>query len=600
MASTRDNRVGAGYDYQWDVSTFLLLTYVLTPRRPSLPLEQDFGWLGSLVSVHLEGDPDRDALEDLTFHGLSGRRIHLQVKVRENDRTRWKKKDDDLIEFLNRAAHKAETETRRFVFLTNAGLDKHLQELLDSAEELGRYRDEVAWRHFAGKNPKTVDAQVAPVASYKLLTELVVWRKFLPPTELGTDNLPMSGVAEASLSRLYELGVHDSMDAYFRVYNWVKNCSFNKHGTLLTIEEVRSKILELLGLREADVVRRRNVISLLEKLNDPRRDQHLQISLEHLRLGRLFVDQAELDQAQALLEREGILLVLGPRASGKTFFISQLGFRASRARGYPMIWDFENDGRELPTDASRYLSDVTASAKVLGLYPLLILENVHLNPTAFQTILALAPGFAGLNLLATARDREFLVREMAESQQVRLAAVTFPLGNKPRLRGERLLSWYLKDVRGLELEEQRRVYRSVDWVDFMDDLVVLRTALESYDWNGYSLSIVAFNSYLLSRIKSVVRGGSGSYDLLYVVSALGRFGVPVDLEAMARMLGRSEDEIRDIALRFAGQGLLEFTADGHLIKFWHQSMAELFWQMFRMNRALLGRGVRSCFEGMRG
>jgi hypothetical protein len=592
MGSTRDNQVGAGYDYQWDVATFLLLTYVLPPRRRGLPLDEDFDWLGPLAGLHLEGDPTCDALEDLTFHGLNGRHLHLQLKTRESDGSRWKKADGDVIEFLNRAAFLSEDPSRRFIFLTHAAFDASLRKLLESPEDLRGYREAVAWKHFAGKNAKTVEDRVAPADGYARLGQTVFLRGFLPPTELGPDRQPMSGVAEAVMQRLYQQGIDDSKGAYERLYIWVKDQSIQKKGTPLSMEEARSGVLGLLGLSEADVVRRRSVISLFSLLGEPQRAGQLRVSLDKLRQGQLFTDPKELERAQALLEREGVLLVLGPRASGKTVFVSQLGYHAAQAGVFPMVWDFENLGRELPTDVTSYLSEVTSAAKFRDQLPLLILENAHLNPPVSQTMLSLVPRFPGLRLIVTARDREFLNQGLPTLLRERLQAALFELGDEPRLRGDRVLHWFLQEVRRLDDAELRRVLRSVDWQAFMDDLVVLRTALEAYDWEGHSLSALAFQDYLEERIGPVLREKSGSDDLLYVVAALGRSGIPVDLGAAARMLGRTEDELRAIALRLASEGLLELSADGQLVHFWHQSMAGLFWQMFQMDRERLARGVR--------
>ncbi|MGZ3459935.1 MAG: hypothetical protein ACXU86_15690, partial [Archangium sp.] len=141
MSPTRDREVGAGYDYQWDVGVLLLLGCVLTPQRSMRGIDEDFAWLGPISHVYLEGNSAQDALEDLTFYGVSGRRLHLQVKEREDDGTRWKKRDEKLIEFLNRAAEHAEATDRRFSLLSNGPYDPTLQKLLEDPKALAAYRN---------------------------------------------------------------------------------------------------------------------------------------------------------------------------------------------------------------------------------------------------------------------------------------------------------------------------------------------------------------------------------------------------------------------------------------------------------------------------
>ncbi len=580
--------MGAGYDYQWDVSVLLLLTAVLTPQRRVRGIDEDFDWLGPISGVHLEGDSARDALEDLTFHGVSGRHLHLQIKEREPDGTsRWKKRDEKLIEFMNRAAEYAGVPERRFSFLTNGVYDASVTKLLEAPKALAAYRDAEVAKHFA-KHPE----QIQSVERYERLGDTVRLRRFLDATELGPDRKPISGVAYLAIHRLYELGVRAPEETYGRLYLRVKDLSIQKGGSLLTVDEVRREILALLELSEADLARRRHVISLIGSLDDPQRAARGQFSLSDIRHGQLFSDEEEFQRAEEMLRRHRRLLVLGHRASGKTVFVGQLGVRAQQAGAFSALWDFENLGIDLPVQASDYLADVAAVANVNGTRPLLVLENVHLNPSAFQMVLTLMSSFPGMELLATARGDGALRAVLSDAQMRELEPATLHLERGASPRGERVLLWHLTQKRKLSGNELRRVYASVSWSDYVGDLIVLDGVLKAYDWASYSLPAWAVHARLQEMLQPMLRESSGADDLLYLLAALGRSGVSLDYRAAARILGRSEDELRRLVLLLSDDGLIVLEAGQSLVRFWHQSIAQLFWELFRIERGELARGAR--------
>lgn len=591
MSPIRDREVGAGYDYQWDVSVLLLLTCVLTPQRRVRGIDEDLDWLGTIAQVYLEGNSAEDALEDLTFYGASGRRLHLQVKERENGSSRWKKRDVKLIEFLNRAAAHVEEPDRRFSLLTNGAYDPALLEMLEDPNALAVYRDAEVAKHFS-KRPE----QVESVARYTRLREVVRLHRFLEATELGPDDRPASGVAYAAIHRLYELGVRAPENAYLRIYAWVKDLSIRKGRVPLAVEEIRREFLSLLDLSETDLARRRHVHSFLGHLADPRRAEQGQFSLSDIQGGQLFQDPEELQRAEDLLHRYQKLLVLGHRAAGKSVFVGQLAVRASHAGSLPILWDFENMGPELPGQVSDYLADVATVANVLGLRPLLVLENVHLNPCTFQMVLTLMSGFTNIALLASARGVVSLEDQLSGDQAQALKSATFPLDQGTRPRGWRVLHWHLTVKRGLSTSEEQRVYASVQWGDYVGDLVLLDGVLKTYDWSSYSLPAWAVHGRFKEMIELVRIRSHGVDDLLFILAALGRSGLPVDYKAAARMLGASEDELWRLVLRLSDEGVLVLEEDHSLVRFWHQSIAELFWELFQIERGHLARRARQALK----
>lgn len=591
MSPTRDREVGAGYDYQWDVGVLLLLSCVLTPQRSVRGIDEDFAWLGPISHVYLEGNSAQEALEDLTFYDVSGRRLHFQIKERENDGTRWKKRDEKLIEFLNRAAEYAEATNRRFSLLSNGPYDPTLQKLLEDPDALAKYRNGEVRKHFS-KSPE----QVQPVARYKRLGEVVRLRCFLEATELGPDKWPVSGVAYMATQRLYELGVRSPEEAYLRIYAWVKNLSIRKGRVKLAVDEVRQEFLALLGLTEADVARRRHVHSLLGILGDPRRTERGQFTLKDIRDGQLFQDDEELQLAEALLNQHQKLLVQGHRAAGKTVFIAQLAVRASGAGALPVLWDFENMSSDLPVQASDYLADVATVARVFDRRPMLVLENVHLKPSTFQMVLSLMSGFAGMALLASARGDVNLQAQLSEAQAQELKAATFSLDQGQRPRGERILHWHLTRKKGLSDSEVQRVYASVSWSDYVGDLVLLASVLDAYDWNSYALPAWAVHARLKERLEHLRRKSRWADDLLFIVAALGRSGLPVDYKAAARMLSASESEFWQLVLQLSDDGILVLGEGLSLVRFWHQSMAKLFWQLFQVERGQMARDARRALK----
>ncbi len=591
MSPTRDREVGAGYDYQWDVGVLLLLTCVLTPQRRVRGIDEDVDWLGAISHVYLEGNSAEGALEDLTFYGVSGRRLHLQVKEREEVGTRWKKRDEKLIEFLNRAAEHAETTDRRFSLLSNGAYDRSVDKLLADPTALAVYRKEEVAKHFS-----THPEQVQPEARYERLGKVVQLRRFLEATELGSDNRPASGVAYVATHRLYELGVRAPEDAYLRIYTWVKDLSIRKGREKLPVDEFRRNLLALLGLTEAEVARRRHVYSLLGFLEDPRRAEQGQFSLKDIRDGQLFHDDEELQRAEAVLNRHQKLLVLGHRAAGKSVFVGQLAVRVSRTGVFPVLWDFENMGPELPVQVSDYLADVVTVAKVFGLKPLLVLENVHLNSRTLQMVLTLMSDFSGMSLLASARGDVSLQEQLSDDQARELKEATFPLDQGPQPRGERVLHWHLIARKGLSEHEVRHVYASVSWGDYVGDLVLLDGVLKAYDWTSYSLPAWAVHARLKERIEPVRLKSRSVDDLLFILAALGRSGLPVDYKAAARMLNISEDQIWQLVLRLSDDGMLVLEEGHSLVRFWHQSIAQLFWELFQIERGQLARHARQVLK----
>ncbi|MGZ3460120.1 MAG: hypothetical protein ACXU86_16650, partial [Archangium sp.] len=396
--------------------------------------------------------------------------------------------------------------------------------------------------------------------------------------------------------RLYELGVRSPEEAYLRIYAWVKDLSIRKGRVKLAVDEVRQDLLALLGLTEADVARRRHVHSFLGILEDPRRTERGQFTLKDIRDGQLFQDDEELQRAEALLNHHQKLLVQGHRAAGKSVFIAQLAVRASGAGALPVLWDFENMGPELPVQASDYLADVATVAGVFVRWPLLVLENVHLNPRTFQMVLTLMSGFAGMALLASARGDVSLQAQLSEAQAQELKAATFSLDQGQRPRGERVLHWHLTQKKGLSEREVQRVYASVIWSDYVGDLVLLASVLDVYDWNSYALPAWAVHARLKERIEPVRKKSLGVDDLLFILAALGRSGLPVDYRAAARMLGASEDEFWQLVLRLSDDGMLVLEEDHSLARFWHQSMAQLFWELFQVERGQLARHARRALK----
>jgi len=590
VSPKRDRQVGAGYDYQWDVGVLLLLTCVLTPQRRVRGIDEDFDWLGRISHVYVEGSVAEGALEDLTFYGESGRRLHIQVKEREEEGTRWKKRDGKLIEFLNRAAEHAEAADRRFSMLSNGVYDASLDKLLADPKALVEYRNDEVTKHLTRPN------EIQPEARYARLGDVVRLRRFLDATELGPDHRPASGVAYVATHRLYELGVRSPEDAYLRIYTWVKDRSIRKDREKLAVDALRREFLALLGLGEAELARRRHVYSLLGLLEDPRRTEQGQFTLKDIRGGQLFQDEEELRGAEDLLRRHRKVLVLGHRAAGKSVFVAQLAVRASDAGALPVLWDFENMGPELPVQVSDYLADVATVANVLDQRPLLVLENVHLNPRTFQMVLTLMSDFGGMSLLASARGDVSLREQLSEVQTRELEAATFPLEKGAPPRGERVLHWHLTRKRGLSEREVQRVYASVSWRDYVGDLVLLDGVLEAYDWTSYSLPAWAVHARLRKQMDAVRTKNPGVEDLLFVLAALGRSGLPVDYKAAARMLGTAEEPLWQGVLRLSDDGMLVLEEGHSLVRFWHQSIAQLFWELFQIERGQLARHARQVLK----
>lgn len=229
---------------------------------------------------------------------------------------------------------------------------------------------------------------------------------------------------------------------------------------------------------------------------------------------------------------------------------------------------------------------------------MLLLENVHLATAEFAGILAQLELDAAeqepMVVLATARTK---VR-VAPSMQPRLDAAVIDLAAAARQRGDALLTWWLRDVLRLDDATRHRAYRSVPWDRYRHDLVVLALALEAFDPAAVAVTTERIEAALEDRLRRTIEAHADADELLYLIAALGKYALAADLRALGAMLGRTPEAIRQIVEHAAANGLLSIDREVRTCRFWHDSLAQAYWDVFEMRRVDWAARLRARYRSM--
>ncbi|HLK90193.1 MAG TPA: hypothetical protein VKZ18_09885 [Polyangia bacterium] len=575
--SSRDGTVGSGYDYQWDVASYLLLIVAADLQDNDALVGQEFLRLGPCSAVHLEGSvpPDGVAQEDVTFIGSDDRVLHVQIKERTDPSSRWQPGDAGFVSFIERAARASTEARRRFLFLSNVDGSAKVRTLIAGAEALGRYRDEVV------ANRSADAASLPDAARFSQLTGVLELLPFYEARDVSVAR--PTGVGSALVRLLAQLGAVDPQPVSQALSATVKDWSIRAGGTRLLLPDLRRRIFDIVGLSPSGVSSIR-VVDLVEDMKRNQTTNHIpgRITWSDLANDRIFIDH-DLDlRARTLLDQNGTLFVVGARGAGKSVLVSHVVRHLYGEGISPALWDFDRFGHTLPSSADEYVGRWLAYGKLFGGRPTAIIENAHVAPRVLEELMMAARHYRDLRLIVTSRTHSLLA-ELGTDHQGRLQTSLLDLSADNGTRhGELIVQWYLTTIRQLDRPALHRAYAAVPWSAYAGDLLVLRLALEAFDSDRFQLSRWAIHDHLRNMIRAAAAGHPWAQPLLILAAALGRSGVGTDLRAAGRLLRMSIEEARAAARALAERGVLSVNNDE--CRFWHQSLAALYWEVLHIDR----------------
>ncbi|MBT9560493.1 MAG: hypothetical protein IV100_30995 [Myxococcales bacterium] len=522
------SEVGQGYAYQWETAAAILLR-VLRKCTAGDELDRELEWLGRVEHVCFEGDvQDVEALEDLTLVGADEKRLSIQIKKRASGG--WTMKVESLAKFARRASASA-SDTHHFVMLTNASLAPNLR------------------TPHGDHGPRTLR-----------------FVQFLGLTTHSGD-VPTGGVGKHLWSVLDALGVADIRATLARLCKAVQDWSVVPQGTILSLSEVRDRVREHMGLKRFGPQRVASMAELLAQRSGLSGDKpDAGPSWAEIEGGKVYLDTELVTRAEEMLAQHRIVLVEGPQASGKSVLAAVIAQRAEHGGAWAAYWDFANGPP--PNGAAQYVAAASAYASLEATKPLVVLENVHLGVEAVKQILALG---SLSTLLLTGRPHDELRH---------LPVVS--LGERLDERGWQLFDWYFEQVCGCSEGERMRIRRSADFAGIVADQWVLWLSMQGFDRESYRLPWSRRYEPLIGRLATNLRKEPNLASLLYVAAGLGRYEIPLDLRASARMLAIDFPSVLRAVEIARTAGILDLNEAYSTCRFWHASLARLYWEALRL------------------
>ena len=399
--------------------------------------------------------------------------------------------------------------------------------------------------------------------------------EYYPPTDRKDTDSLLSGVGGAVVRLLREIGVACPNDVFKGLRDQVMRWSFTQGGTRLTTDELRAEFVRLLGSRlgvQGDVV-------------DFLRSRPTMLSVsptfDELEEGHFFREDEPLSACRQRLTDQGAVLIHGPAGSGKSALLRVLGWELRAAGWLGFHWDFEQQSSSLPDTPANIVGRIRSEASILNQPCWISLENVHLQPAQYQSLLEQVKRVGSRpTLAATSRIEEPIDTDSSNLRSV-LRGVRLRLEPSEK-RGMELLRWWLREEQSLGPAEISAVFRSTDWTQFTSDFQSLRLAYESFDFAKLSLPVWAVERTLVSRLETWRRDEPRLPRLLYLVGGLGRADIPADLNAISRMMAQPlPDTMRMVDLAKI-HGLLTTTEDGHFVRYWHKTLANAWFEAVRI------------------
>lgn len=532
--------VGEGYAYQWEVTAAVVLR-LLRGVDADDAMAPALRWLGKIQSYAFDGEGElKDASstspnmegagrEDLDFLSVDGRQLSVQIKKRTGGS--WS--PSSLSTFTKRAT-KQNSENHRFVFLTNA--------------------------------------DPSPKLAGQLASGLPIeWIRFADVSEF-VESRPVIGVAREIWRTLEMLGIRDVRNAHASLCHQVMRWSLK--GLKLTPDDVRTEVESLLV---SPVMGERFVRPMEQVLRERAglfTDQPFQgPSWDDLASGRVHVRPEVLALIDKHLAENALVVVEGPQASGKSVLAATLAHRAETRDMLPIIWDLAHG--EPDRGLGEYVAMATTYARLRGREPLVVVENAHLASGAVLRAIATRP--------SRTPERTRLVVVTRPDQSFK-GLPSVDVGAGLAGRGLQLASWYLQRFHGYTDEQAKRTIAGSRFFGIATDFWALWLSLRGFDPSRGTLPWSTRYTPIVRSLELLTQNPRTLYELLYVAAGLGRYELQTDLRAASRLLSVDFDTVRHVAELGGTAGILDVDMTRATCRFWHASLADLYWDVLRTRR----------------
>lgn len=580
----RETGLGAGYDYQWDSATYLVLTALLgqAARDVHYDFQKHFDWLGSIAFIHFEGTAGSKKLEDITFTSETGRTLEIQVKEREGKNPSWSERTEELGEFMVRCALKQSGSEHRFLFLSNANVRQTVIELCKDPKKQAEYYNSYLCKKIFSKKK---DSPPPPITCEQFSQGLayVSFSDFYSPS-IGTPPAPpTSGIGRTILSLLLNIVSNDNLRAYDRIYRSIQGWSYEKGGTKLTLPDLRRSILGIIGASEQSLSGK-HIPTLYDELQRIGPSSDNRPSWKDMEDGAYFEDTKLLEQCEQIYRASKLLILGGGSGSGKTVTTRLLGFRAWKQRMMPIYWDFEHFSKDLPDELSSFISIANAQARFAQCQPMIILENIHLNPEALRILMSNAFVRENIIIIANSRMVDPGDYSLVGDGKQRFQNSLINLSSNIKDCGEHILEWYIRK-HSLTPAKETQFRQALPWDALTSDLTFLRLALTAFDFSKMNMPLWKIEESLWNeRLKPVIDSQPRIIAGLYAISGLGQYGLKTDLPSLSKMCNHTSiDETLHILHVGITRGLLSIDSSKRTVSYWHERLAKWYWRTMRMH-----------------
>lgn len=519
--------VGQGYEYQWDVTLYILMTHAIGLGDTADDFGRALAKVGAVESIWIEANTAEETLADLALVGQRGTTIKVQIKKRSKGM--WEPRCEGLARFLTRVDQSAPSSSTSFLFVSNRPLGPSAQLQFDQRKNLD-------------------------------------FVHFHEPTKVRNTK-PISGLGWRITQKLGELGALDPDSVYRGLFKDIVEKSTAPGGTSMRVGDIKAWLESHL---------RRPILGAATAPHFAARMRLMRIPSGLLDQGPSWNDLegAEIwkgdplcaDAIEYLHNDPNVVVLCGPPASGKTVLV-RLAIKAEFMNGgEPDYWDFL-ESRQLSCSPLELLSLARVQSIASGRLPVLVLENVHLNTETLDALLASRQQEPSPTaLLLTAQPTPAMKKRI---DRWRLPVLDTGVAILDRARAMR--DAYVAANSHLNTGP----FRSVD---VPADLWLAALMLRAVDEATNDVAYARILDRLQRRLLEVERRKPKALRILRFIAALGRLDIETDIRAMAAAMEIDGPIAREYVKIAEDVGVVHFDDGLDLCGFWHLSLATMYWK----------------------